>query len=239
MAPATKRRRLSQDSDAASSHSKSDAASSIASLSGAEQDASDAADEFSDEPNTDDEIAAAGAKKSKKTAKRKHRATDAAHFGAALQGLLSTSAPTSLPLALKPEVARRKNEEALEKRARRVLTVEKKEKEDLGRVRDVIGGWGGESERALRKVAQRGVVKLFNAIQQAQMGAREKEEEVKALRGSGKPTLPAPSLALEKKGKGKPKGKNKDNELGRAKDDALGKDDFLDMIRSGGIVSRT
>ena len=37
-----------------------------------------------------------------------------------------------------------------------------------------------------RKVAQRGVVKLFNAIQQAQMGAKEKEEEVKALRGSGK-----------------------------------------------------
>ncbi|KZV77518.1 hypothetical protein PENSPDRAFT_562020, partial [Peniophora sp. CONT] len=198
------------------------------------------ADEFSgsdDEPNTDDEIAAAGGvKKSKKTAKRKHRATDAVHFGQALQGLLSTSAPTSLPLALKPEVARRKNEEALEKRARKVLTVEKKEKEDLGRVRDVIGGWGGESERALRKVAQRGVVKLFNAIQQAQMGAKEKEEEVKALRGTGKPTLPAPSL--EKKVKGKAKGKNKDNELGRAKDDPLGKDDFLDMIRSGGIVSR-
>jgi len=34
--------------------------------------------------------------------------------------------------------------------------VERKEKEDKNRIRDVIGGWGGESERALRKVAQRG-----------------------------------------------------------------------------------
>ena len=49
--------------------------------------------------------------------------------------------------------------------------------------------------------------------------SKEKEEEVKALRGSGKPTLPAPSL--KKDVKGKAKGKNKDNELGRGKDGEL------------------
>ena len=32
----------------------------------------------------------------------------------------------------------------------------KKEKEEKSHLIDVIGGWGGENERALRKVAQRG-----------------------------------------------------------------------------------
>lgn len=41
-------------------------------------------------------------------------------------------------------------------RAKKLLQAERKQKEDIGRVKDVIGGWGGESERALRKVAQRG-----------------------------------------------------------------------------------
>jgi len=117
-----------------------------------------------------------------------------------------------------------------------VLQIEKKEKEDKGRVTDVIGGWGGESERALRKVAQRGVVKLFNAIQQSQSAASLAVEETKASRGSGKPSLNAPSVDKIVKGKGK--GKNKDNVIGRGKEMNVDKDDFFDMIRSGGIVSK-
>jgi hypothetical protein len=57
---------------------------------------------------------------------------------------------------LKPSIARKRNDEKLEMQAKKVLLVEKKEKEDRGRITDVIGGWVGESERALRKVAQRG-----------------------------------------------------------------------------------
>ena len=103
-----------------------------------------------------------------------------------------------------------------------------KEKEEKGRIKDVIGGWGGESERALRKVAQRGgtshatifvrvclcglVVKLFNVIQQSQATAAAAEEGLKAQRGTGKPTLPAPSLAKDKK-----KGNLKPNALGQGK----------------------
>lgn len=56
------------------------------------------------------------------------------------------------------------------------------------------------------------VIKLFNVIQQAQVQAVVAEESLKAQRGSGKPTLPAPSLT---KGKGKKKEKQKDNLLGR------------------------
>ncbi|KAI0257469.1 Rrp15p-domain-containing protein [Lactifluus subvellereus] len=204
---------------------------------------SDSQDEFSASEasnsvksiDTEDEIAEARHVKSKKTLKRKHRATDPSNFGATLQSLLKTDAPSGLPLSLKPSVARRHNDEKLELRAKKLLKVEKKSKEEVGRIKDVIGGWGGESERALRKVAQRGVVKLFNAIQQSQTRAAAAEQELKDARGSGKPTLPAPSF--EKKSKTR-KGKNKDNPLGRGKE-SLDKDNFMEMIRSGGIVSKS
>lgn len=107
-------------------------------------------------PDTDDKIAGKGITKSKKTLKRKRRATEPSRFGATLQFLLDTDAPSTQPLSLKPSVARQRNDEKLELKAKRVLQIEKKEKEDKGRVTDIIGGWGGESERALRKVAQRG-----------------------------------------------------------------------------------
>ena len=107
-------------------------------------------------PDTDDEIAEALHSKSKKTQKRKRRATDATHFGSALQNLLRTNAPSSLPLSLKPSIARQRNDEKLEAKGKKIIQIERKEKEEKGRIKDVIGGWGGESERALRKVAQRG-----------------------------------------------------------------------------------
>jgi hypothetical protein len=109
-----------------------------------------------DSPDTEDEIAAAKTTKSKKTLKRKRRATDPSSFGATLNALLSTNAPSSLPLSLKPSVSRKRNEEKQEIKAKKAQQIEKKEKEDKGHISDVIGGWGGESERALRKVAQRG-----------------------------------------------------------------------------------
>jgi hypothetical protein len=186
-------------------------------------------------PDTEDEIAEARFAKSKKTLKRKHRATDPSNFGATLQSLLKTNAPSGVPLSLKPSVARRQHDEKLELKAKKLLKGERKSKEEVGRIRDVIGGWGVESERSLRKVAQRGgenwshlcvtltdaplnsnhkVVKLFNAIQQSQASAVAAEKETKNARGSGKPTLPAPSL--DKKPKTR-KGKNKDNPLGRGK----------------------
>ena len=59
-------------------------------------------------------------------------------------------------MSLKPGLGRRQKEEKLERGARKLLEGEKKEREEKGRVRDVIGGWSVEGERALRKVAQRG-----------------------------------------------------------------------------------
>jgi len=110
-------------------------------------------------PDTEDEIAnAQRKKKSKKTAKRKIRATEPENFGNTLEALLNTSVPgtTAAPLALKKSINKRKKDEKTEKIARKAMEGEKREHEEVGRVTDVIGGWGGESERALRKIAQRG-----------------------------------------------------------------------------------
>ncbi|KAJ7038287.1 CTLH/CRA C-terminal to lish motif domain-containing protein [Mycena alexandri] len=198
-----------------------------------DEDDSDASGGFSASDSDDEHIEGMKPQKSRQTKKRKIRASGTTTFGATLQSLLSTDAPSALPLSLKPSLGRKRNDEKLELRAKKVLQVERKEKEDKGRIVDVIGGWGGESERALRKVAQRGVVKLFNVIQQSQASASVAAEETKAARGSGKPTLPAPVIA-DKTKKGP---KKKDNVLGRAKEAAVEKDDFFDMIRSGGIAT--
>lgn len=106
--------------------------------------------------NTDDEIADGQRMKSKKTLKRKRRATEPSHFGETLQSLLDTDAPSALPLSLKPSVAHQKKDAKLELEAKKVIQIARREKEEMGRIRDVIEGWGGESERSLRKVAQRG-----------------------------------------------------------------------------------
>ena len=157
MSPA-KRQKLEKNSDVDSGDEEVVKRSSDASEGGPEEEHSDD-DRMSsedDSPDTEDEIAAAKATKSKKTLKRKRRATDPSSFGATLNALLSTNAPSSLPLSLKPSAARKRNEEKLELKVKKAQRTEKKERDDKGHVSDVIGGWGGESERALRKVAQRG-----------------------------------------------------------------------------------
>lgn len=109
-----------------------------------------------DSPDTEEEIAFSKMKKSKKTAKRKIRATSPTQFGSTLETLLGTSVPSSAPLALKPSIQRKRKNEKQDVVMRRTLESQKKEHEEMGRVTDVIGGWGGENERSLRKVAQRG-----------------------------------------------------------------------------------
>ena len=59
------------------------------------------------------------------------------------------------------------------------------------------------------------MVKLFNVIAESQSATATATEETKKSRGSGKPSLPAPSF---EKGGSKKKGKQKDNLLGRGKE---------------------
>lgn len=156
--PAQKRRKLVAPED----HHSSDDAVSVASFSDSEgsgdeqDDGMESGSAAGSEIDEEEEIEGMKPQKSKQTSKRKIRATGSSKFGSTLQFLLDTETPSALPLSLKPSIARKRNDEKLESRAKKVLQIEKKEKEDKARVKDVIGGWGGESERALRKVAQRG-----------------------------------------------------------------------------------
>ena len=152
----TKRQKLEKNPDVNSDEEVVDQTSDAGEVDLEEEYSDDDQTSAGDSPDTEDEIAAAKANKSKKTLKRKRRATDPSSFGATLNALLSTNAPTSLPLSLKPSAARKRNEEKQELKAKKAQRIEKKEREDKGHISDVIGGWGGESERALRKVAQRG-----------------------------------------------------------------------------------
>lgn len=94
------------------------------------------------------------------------------------------------------------------------------------------------------------VVKLFNAIQQSQTNASTIAEDNKAARGTGKPTLPAP--ILDTKLRRNVKGKDTSSIRGKSgtvfshlfftvahrSSAAVEKEDFFQMIRSGGIVSK-
>lgn len=81
--------------------------------------------------------------------------------------------------------------EKLERKAKAKLRAEKREELERGRIKDVLGlssGQAGEvaaEEKRLRKVAQRGVVKLFNAVRAAQVQAEQaaKEERRKGTIG--------------------------------------------------------
>lgn len=93
------------------------------------------------------------------------------------------------------------------------------------------------------------VVKLFNAIAESQSAIATVAEETRKSRGSGKPSLLAPSF---EKGNSKKKGRQKDNLLGRGKEGqyltgtlpsffradmktavSVDKEDFMEVIRSG------
>jgi len=255
-----------------------------------------------DEPDTEDEIEAAkgAGSKSKKTAKRKRRATSPTSFGNALEGLLgiapstsadaldtleeevdeddsrkkkprstSTKADSSAPaiLSLAPHLRRSAQSTSLSARAARIALEQKRRREERCHVKDVIGGWGppgvlpplededgnliptystlspedeaeklqefasqGGSttyERRLRKVAQRGVVKLFNAIRAAQTTTEDDLEEVEKKKSAAAKA----SAVAEKKGDPAAKG----GKVGLASKDArladLSKSNFLDLIK--------
>src|SRR5436305_12745943 len=73
--------------------------------------------------------------------------------------------------------------ERLEKRVRAKLRADRKEDLERGRVKDVLGlttgdaGKTAEEEKRLRRIAQKGVVKLFNAVRAAQVKGEEAARE--------------------------------------------------------------
>jgi hypothetical protein len=157
-------------------------------------------DEFdvsgSDEEDSDSGPKATGANRGRAVPKR----NDPTAFSTSISKILSTKLPTSAradPVLSRSSYASKLAAEAaddkLDKAARAKMRAEKKEELDRGRVRDVLGikrGLAGpvaEEEKRVRKMAQRGVVKLFNAVRAAQVRGEEaaKEERKKGTIGMG------------------------------------------------------
>ncbi|PLB43146.1 Rrp15p-domain-containing protein [Aspergillus steynii IBT 23096] len=125
---------------------------------------------------------------------------DPSAFSTSISKILSTKLPTSAradPVLSRSKTAQQTSteiaDEKLDKQARAKLRAEKKEELDRGRVRDVLGvergqtGAVAEEEKRLRKTAQRGVVKLFNAVRASQVRgeAAVKDERQKGTVGMG------------------------------------------------------
>nr|XP_019010697.1 uncharacterized protein I206_03999 [Kwoniella pini CBS 10737]OCF49478.1 hypothetical protein I206_03999 [Kwoniella pini CBS 10737] len=198
------------------------------------------------EIDTDEEIERSNQKDPKKSTKRKRAPTTADQFGTTLTSLLAdpltkksktksikqgntTQQQQQQPiLALSSSKPPTKSSVSIEAKARKQLKIEKEEKQDKARIQDIVEGWSGgdgviggqEFEKSLRKTAQRGVIKLFNAILLASKNSE------------------AAMTSLSAQAKLKPevgKRKEKDNILGRGgkNEDVLTKESFLDMVRKG------
>ena len=133
---------------------------------------------------------------SKKSSKRNDPAAFASSISAILGSKLSNTKRSDPVLARSTTAAEANASIAnykLETKARIKLRQDKKEALDRGRVRDVLLGTDAgdivdvgammEEEKRLRKTAQRGVVKLFNAVRQAQVRGEEAARNAKGTRG--------------------------------------------------------
>lgn len=156
---------------------------------------SDASNDSDDDGDSDVSMTVANADR-KAVSKR----NDPSAFSTSISKILSTKLPTSAradPVLSRSKTAQQANteiaDERLDKQARAKLRAEKKEELDRGRVRDVLGvergqtGAVAEEEKRLRKTAQRGVVKLFNAVRASQVRgeAAVKDERHKGTVGLG------------------------------------------------------
>jgi hypothetical protein len=143
---------------------------------------------------------------------RKRKRNDPEAFATSMSKILGSKLSTSKrsdPVLSRSVTAIQASKEitdlALEKKARHKMRVEKREALEKGRVKDVLGastafdaanGKGDgpsvqetmELEKRLRKTAQRGVVKLFNAVRAAQIKGEDaaRDARVKGLVGQGR-----------------------------------------------------
>ncbi|KAK5462754.1 pre-60S ribosomal particles component [Exophiala xenobiotica] len=150
-----------------------------------EQDENISSDDDDDDPNT----SGTGANR-----KRASKRNDPEAFSTSISKILSTKLSKSA--RKDPVLSRSKQatdtstslaDEKLERKAKAKLRAERREDLERGRIKDVLGlnsgkaGEIAEEEKRLRKIAQRGVVKLFNAVRAAQvkgeLAAREERKK--------------------------------------------------------------
>ena len=192
---------------------------------GEEQHDTSGSEEEEDEPS-DPESETISITSSNTSQARKKR-NDPSAFATSISKILDTKLTTAKrqdPVLSRSKSAADANqtlsEEKLEHKARAQIRAEKKAALERGRVKDVLGletdevetGEVLEEEKRLKKTAQRGVVKLFNAVRAAQVKA---EEGMKQAQKEG-------VVGMQKR-------EERVNEMS--------KQGFLDLISSGGKKS--
>lgn len=165
-----------------------------------EDDASDASepegDEFSIADSESDASDASSVSETSTAAARKVRKRNdpeafANSISRILGSKLSTSKRTEPILSRSKDAATANRELAdskLTEKVRRQLVAERKAAQDKGRIRDVLGlndpnvstAATSTKEKELRRTAQKGVIKLFNAVRAAQVKGEQAEREAKA-----------------------------------------------------------
>lgn len=123
---------------------------------------------------------------------KKRKRNDPEVFATSMSKILGTkltttkrSDPVLSRSAAATSISKEVSESRLEARARQKLRLEKKHALEKGRVKDVLGLGNEEqstqgimeAEKKLKKTAQRGVVKLFNAVREAQKRGEDAKRE--------------------------------------------------------------
>lgn len=190
--PPQKKPEPTEDDEASSANEDEDEAEDEAEDDNEDNDASGS----DEDGNASDSSVSDAGKKRRAVSKR----NDPTAFSTSISKILSTKLPSSAradPVLSRSKIAHQATSdfanEKLDKQARAKMRAEKKEELDRGRVRDVMGiqrgvaGTVAEDEKRLRKMAQRGVVKLFNAVRAAQVRGEEaaKDERKKGTIGMG------------------------------------------------------
>lgn len=158
-----------------------------------------AASSEEDEDESEDSLSESEASLTSNTAPRprKKKRNDPSAFATSITKILTSKLTTNK--RADPVLSRSKSasdahktlaDEKLEVKARAQIRAERKQSLEKGRVRDVLGlsneavdtGAVVEEERLLKRTAQRGVVKLFNAVRGAQVKG---EEAVRVAREEG------------------------------------------------------
>jgi fusion and transport protein UGO1 len=157
-----------------------------------EDDSEPEADEFDVE---DSESDASDSEASTTAARKVRKRNDPEAFATSISKILNTKLTTtkrSEPILSRSKDAQTANKEIadskLTEKARRQVVVEKKAAQEKGRVKDVLGlndssistAETTAQEKALRRTAQKGVIKLFNAVRAAQVKGEQAEKEARS-----------------------------------------------------------
>lgn len=180
-----------------------------------------------DDDEEDDDSDSETSTTSSQAARTKKKRNDPDAFATSISKILGTklsSSKRSDPVLSRSKSAAEANkalaDEKLEQKARAQIRAERKQVSERGRVKDVLGldtpdadtGAIMELEKRLKKTAQRGVVKLFNAVRAAQV---KNEEALRQAKSEG-------VIGMQQR-------QEKANEMS--------KQGFLDLISSGGKKS--